>query len=575
MNTVCLCGPWGYTTDMKHDNPSKQPIFVHIVSRLRSWVYRFNYVGLLCATGAFCVSMLPSLLPRPWLLQGILSGVSVAVGYGFGVGMSALGRWLTEYQPPIHVRRGAWRVLSILAPLALFASLILGARWQNEVRQLLGEPTINSAYMLRIIALTVGISVGIVLLSRGVRRLARGVIQLLDRALPRRLSVAVGSLLVVAFFVWVVSGVFADFLITQANTLYRHKNTTTPAGISQPTSTHRSGGPGSLIPWDTLGYQGRAFVAQGPNQTQLAEYTKAQPTEQIRIYAGLDSASGPAERAKLAVADLKRAGGFERTVLVLATATGTGWLEPQSVDSIEYMYGGDTAIVAQQYSYLPSWISFLVDQENATDAGEALYEAVYAEWSQLPKDTRPKLIAYGLSLGSFGGQTPYAGVGDMRLSLDGALFMGTPNDTRLWRTVTDSRDTGSPEWQPIYQNGTGVRFANTNADIARDHNTWQYPRILYMQHASDPVVWFNFDLLFHKPDWLREPRGPDVSSAVTWYPVITFLQVTVDQFFGTSVPNGHGHNYGNTVTSAWASITNPPNWSTEKATTLQSIIDSY
>ena len=45
--------------------------------------------------------------------------------------------------------------------------------------------------------------------------------------------------------------------------------------------------------------------------------------------------------------------------------------------ALEYMTGGDSAIVAIQYSYLPSWISYLVDQSTAGEAGRALFDAVY------------------------------------------------------------------------------------------------------------------------------------------------------------------------------------------------------
>jgi uncharacterized membrane protein len=307
----------------------------------------------------------------------------------------------------------------------------------------------------------------------------------------------------------------------------------------------------------------------------MANYTGQPVQEQIRTYVGLQSAATPEARADLAVKELERTGAFSRKVLILATATGTGWLEPQSVDSIEYMYGGDSAIVAQQYSYLPSWISFLVDKQNATEAGQALYNAVWAKWSTLPKESRPKLIAYGLSLGSFGGQSAYSGVNDLKLSIDGALFMGTPNDTALWRKITDSRDASSPEWQPTYQNGQTVRFAASNEDILKNQQNWQYPRVLYMQHASDPVVWFSFNLPTSAPDWLKEPRGPDVSPNTHWYPFVTFFQVTVDQFFGVTVPNGHGHNYPNTIVNAWGAVVPPEGWNQQKAEQLQKIINTY
>jgi uncharacterized membrane protein len=96
-----------------------------------------------------------------------------------------------------------------------------------------------------------------------------------------------------------------------------------------------------------------------------------------------------------------------------------------------------------------------------------------------------------------------------------------------------------------------------------------------MQHASDPVVWWNPDLILNQPDWLKEERGSDVTPLIKWYPFITFTQVTVNQFFAVKAPAGHGHNYGNSVSDAWAAITNPPNWNSAKADKLRQIIQSY
>ncbi len=162
----------------------------------------------------------------------------------------------------------------------------------------------------------------------------------------------------------------------------------------------------------------------------------------------------------------------------------------------------------------------------------------------------------------------------MRYSSDGALFMGTPSDTVLWMNITKNRDAGSPEWQPTYEGGQAVRFAASNADIQKDSDKWQYPRILYMQHASDPVVWFDFSLITQKPDWLNETRGPDVSPATRWYPIVSFVQLGIDQMMAASVPVGHGHQYANTVVDGWVSVTNPPNWTEEKSVALQEFINT-
>ncbi len=543
--------------------------------RLFNFFGSLNYLGLIFAVIFFTFSVLPSLLPRPWLYQGVISGISISIGYGIGVLASKLIRFIFKKELSQKFKKRAWRFLYFLGPIIVIIYLYLGSIWQREVHQLVGEFFPENYYFTRILLLTFFVSILLLMVGRLIAGLNKFVINQLDKFLPRRVGVFFGSVIVIGFLWWIVSGVFYNFFVTQSNRIYSNQNNQTPANVNQPQQSSRSGSPESLVSWDSIGFQGKNFVSRGPSQQQLQDYTGNKPTEQIRVYVGLNSADSAQSRAKLALEELKRTKAFEREVLVLATATGTGWLEPQSVDSIEYMYGGDTAIVSQQYSYLPSWISFLVDKNNAKEAGRALYDEVHTEWSKLPEDKRPKLIAYGLSLGSFGGQSAYSSSSDLIKSIDGALFLGTPNDTELWRSITDNRERGTPEWLPIYQNGSAVRFAANNDGILKDQSQWQKPRVLYMQHASDPVVWFSFDLITNEPDWLREPRGYDVSPSMQWYPFVTFLQVGIDQFFGTTVPNGHGHNYPNTIVDAWSSVVSPSNWNDQKADKLQKIIDTY
>lgn len=544
-------------------------------TRLVGYIRRFNFVGLVLALIFFCVSLLPSLLPRPWLYQGLISGVNVLIGYGIGTLLSKAWRWLGLWEPSKNIKTISWRLFGVLAPVAAVALLFIGASWQNEVRELLGEQPESGRHMFRIFVLTTVVFILLLSLARGIRKLNHFLRKITEKWFPRRAAFGLSVLVVSVLLYWLISGVLLQTFVDVSNSVYANKNNTTPAGVTQPTSKYRSGSPESLVAWDTIGYQGQSFVSRGPSQQQLKEFTGGESKEQIRIYAGINSADDAKSRADLAVKELERTGAFSRKVLIVATATGTGWLEPQSVDSIEYMYGGDSAIVSQQYSYLPSWISFLVDKQNATEAGQALFNAVYSKWASLPADQRPKLIPYGLSLGSFGGQAAFGGASQLQFLSDGALYMGTPSDTSLWKNITVNRDAGSPEWQPLYENGKYIRFAASNTDITKSLDSWQKPRTLYMQHASDPVVWFSFDLLFNEPDWLKEKRGPDVSPKTHWYPFVTFFQVTVDQFFGVSVPNGHGHNYGNTIVNAWAAIVAPDGWNEDKSAMLQKIIDSY
>ncbi len=120
-------------------------------------------------------------------------------------------------------------------------------------------------------------------------------------------------------------------------------------------------------------------------------------------------------------------GGFTREVLVVVTTTGSGWVDPAGADSLDYLAGGDVATVAIQYSYLPSWLSYLVDQDRAREAGRELFDAVYDRWSDLSPDDRPRLYVLGESLGSFGGEAAFSGEYDLRNRISGAVFAGPPN----------------------------------------------------------------------------------------------------------------------------------------------------
>jgi uncharacterized membrane protein len=546
----------------------------HRLDRLKR-ILRLNYGGLVVGTVFYCLALTPSLLPRPAVFEGLVAGISFAIGYSAGVLGSWVTRRLVRKEAPEKVKRVAWDVA--LASMAIFilAYGFWAANWQNEVRLLIGEPRLASRHTI-IIFVTAFITTAILIsIGRLIGWAIRETSKFAGRWVPARFSAAIGTLVVAVLLVLLYNGVLVRAFVTTSNNIYRSQNNLTDAGVTRPTSSLRSGGNGSFIPWQTLGQQGRSFTAGVPSQTQLATFSGKPAAGPIRVYVGLQSAGSAQARADLAVKELERTGAFNRPVLAVMTATGTGWIEPQSAASLEYMWNGNTALATIQYSYLPSWISFLTDQQNATESGHALFDAVYAHWRQLPEGHRPKLIAYGLSLGSYGGQSAFSGVDDLQNRTGGALFIGTPNNSEPWGRFTAARDKGSPQWQPIYQKGKTIRFAAQGADLARPIGPWQPPRIVYLQHASDPVVWWSPHLIWHKPGWLAEKRGPDVTRDMQWYPFVTFAQVTVDQFFGVDAPVGHGHNYANAEVDAWAAIAAPTGWTDAQAQKLQAIIAAY
>jgi uncharacterized membrane protein len=518
------------------------------------------------------LSFSPSLLPRGPITQGIVGGISAAIGYGLGLLFASVWRAFADRTP----RPGSlavWRATVVVGTAGTIVAILLGRLTQRRVLELMGTEAGPVWQTVLTPLVAVGVLLGLVAVSRWVRFGTRRLTALLGRRIGPRAARTLGWLLVTIAAVLLVTGVLFDGLIAVADRAFSTRDTTTADGVEPTTSELRAGGPGSAIAWDTLGRQGRNFVAGGPSVDELTDLVGSAAPEPVRVYSGIATESDVEQRARLAVDDLERAGGFDRTHLLVATTTGTGWLEPGTMASFEYIAGGDSAIVSMQYSYLPSWLSYLVDQPRAREAGRELFDAVYERWVSRPPEERPQLYVFGESLGSFGAEAAFSGEFDLRNRTDGALFVGPPGFNVLHREFTASRDPGSPQVRPVLRDGRTVRFTDgTVPATSLGDAAWDGPRVLYLQNASDPVVWWDTRLLLRRPDWLEEPRGDDVLDEVVWVPFVTFWQVTGDMPFSVEVPDGHGHRYSTDSVDAWADILRPEGWDLDRADRVRELI---
>ncbi len=530
------------------------------------WLRRFHPVGLAVALLFYCWSLTPSLLPRAWYLQGVATGISIVTGYGIGVLVAWAVRKMgfTFHWSP-RVRKTGWILLAVVAIAVVPTFLVLGSWWQDISRELVGIESGSNWDYPGVLAVALVVALLLLLIARGLRRVARLVTRLVVRILPVPVARAVSVLAVGIVVVLAVEGLLGAGIARIANGSAMVVDEGTAAGVVQPQSPERSGSPASSETWDSLGREGRTFVAGGPTPEEITAVTGRPAMMPIRAYAGyraVDGVGGHADPQRMeseaasVVAELERTGAFEREYLAVATTTGRGWVNEAVASGLEYLADGNSAIAAMQYSFLASPLAFLADRVSPRSAGRALFESVYDRWSQLDPQTRPKLLVFGESLGSYGGQSAFAGVQDMLTRTDGALWVGTPNFTEQWRRITESRDPGSREILPVIYGGQNVRFAATPADLTdlsglRD---WQFPRIVYWQHPSDPIVWWSPDLILKRPDWLEEERGDDVDKGMTWIPFVTFWQVTLDMVFAADVPSGHGHDYTTEAAYFWADI---------------------
>jgi len=536
---------------------------------VRYWA-KFSFVGLACATLLFAGSLTPSLLPRNFVVQGILSGFALAFGYGVGEFWVWLYRFLELPPPNARLERTSKWATSAAVALLVVIVLWRATIWQNSLRSLMEMPKVETAYPFRVGMIALVTAVLLIAIARTVGLCWRLVHRRVQAIVPRRVSYVVTTLLVVVALFVLANRVVARLALQAADSIFLEIDKVVDDELAAPTLPSASGGPGSLVPWDTIGRRGKTFILDGPKQQDLAEF-RGQPAKQpLRVYAGMRSHDTLAERAQLALEELKRVGGFERSLLVVAVPTGTGWLDPGAVDTLEYLHGGDTAIVSMQYSYLPSWITILVDPRRSLDAGQVLFDTIYNYWTTLPKDQRPKLYLHGLSLGALGSAASADLFTVFEDPIQGAVWSGPPFPSTVWSNAVRGRNPGTPVWLPTFRDSSMVRFTGRVNVLDLGGKRWGPMRLVYIQHASDPMTFFSTDLLYRRPAWLIGERGPDVSPYLDWRPLLTFLQIAFDLPMATSVPHGYGHNFAAaSYIDAWIAVTAPEGWTPDEVRRLK------
>lgn len=415
------------------------------------------------------------------------------------------------------------------------------------------------------------------LIGRGLRAVTVRLLRVVDEVVATVLIVV----LLVAAGSWVIGGAAWRGATAVANSIFSVSNGDTTEGVQRPTSVAVSGSAASLVSWESLGRTGRDFAGGVTTSAELAAFAGpgAEVTEPVRAYVGVESADTVQERAELAVRELERAGGFERSVLVVWTPTGSGWMIAEAATALEQMYGGDTAIVGIQYSFLPSILAVFMYDGYAEKAGAALFTAVEERWRQLPPDSRPILLVFGKSLGTTGAETPFAAydaassVGNMLARTDGALIVGARKSNVILSQLTGERDAGSPVWQPVFQEGRAVRFVGRDPSQPTLTPDRSLPQVVYLQHPSDPVPFWGLDVLWGAPAWMEHPRGYDVPQKTHWFPVVTAVQALSDQYYQLSTPPGFGHDYATEYVEGWSQVAPPPGWSEADATRLEEYLD--
>ena len=513
-----------------------------------------SFLGVIAALAMYAVSVAPSLMARSWAWHAVASGVLVSCGYVAGVVIQNVGARVIA-MTGLTIRASEPVEIGFRACVAaLFAIWWLYAVIQSYRRARVAARLVNmpgetfGEYLLGTAGTTV-IAWCLIAIVAAMNRVGRMLIGALGGYMPHPAAVVVGVAILAAIVFFLTSNV----ILRGGIGFFRHRaeqmNMRTARGIFKPFVPERSASPASPVTWESVGGQGRVFLGRGPSRLDIAQVCGGEAMEPIRVYSGMPTGgAGIEQAAATVVAELRRTGAFDRAVILIAASTGSGWVDEWQVQPLEFLTRGNCATASLQYSYVPSALNWLTGLEPAQEASAALFRAVRAELDTMDEADRPALFVCGESLGAFASQSVFSSVEDALSQVDGALWVGTPAFTPMHAELTSARHRGSPEVAPVVYNGRRVRFVNEPSDLrtdlyGRELGPWGFPRFVYAQHASDPVVWWNRKLLWTQPDWLRERAGRDVSPFVEFTRFVTFIQVLADLPVAGTAPGGHGHTY--------------------------------
>ena len=232
------------------------------------------------------------------------------------------------------------------------------------------------------------------------------------------------------------------------------------------------------------------------------------------MFVGVDAAPEVDERARLAVDELERLGGFERRRIVVCSPTLRGYVNPIPLAAEEVLARGDVATVTVQYHDRRTLLMPL-KVPIAARTHRALLEELR---TRAPAGA--EICVFGESLGAWASQNVFRRGGVRALDearVARALWIGTPYFSRLPRLLASGEI-------PTDARVSSVAVADLRAgDVERD------ARFVFVARRTDPVVLFRgLDLIWRRPEWL--PPG-------SWTPGITFLQLAFDLIAATNWPS--------------------------------------
>lgn len=444
-----------------------------------------------------------------------------------------------------------WRNRSLLADAAVGGTitlLALAARRQRAKRYGLVDPerpaleSSNTAAKVKAVGAGAGAAVALLAVARAEQVLAGQVTRLFPGHVG---TLQVGSPWLGHLIALTLFGAGGTLALSRFKArTERRGDVKEPAYPAPPTSPHVTAGPRSLISFDDIGKEGRRFVVMTLRPSEIEAVMARPAMPPVRIVAGFEAAEDTAERAKLCLAEMEALGAFDRSLICVASPTGVGYVSYVFAETLEYLTGGDCAIVMPQYALVPSALA-LNDTGDGALLQRLVLEGIHARVAAMPAELRPTVVQFGESLGAQvaldlahpdGSHTFDA------LGLSAGLYLGVPFRTKSWNDWISAPS----QFDPV---GQMVLVSEPDDLTVLDPQVRAGMRHLMVVHHDDPVNKFGYRTVVRPPWWLGAPesRPPKVPRETKWIPVTTFILTLVDLKNGMRFSPGKfrrvGHDY--------------------------------
>lgn len=430
-------------------------------------------------------------------------------------------------------------------PVTFAAGVLVGAWGIHRARKRArdaGDATVSQVSPLGSLGLAVGVGAGVIGLQSGQRAVAHSVSAAVRRVAPNLEPVAapIGHLVSLGL----LGGAFVGAYEYAVRRVEQGGAALEPAYEQAPQSPFVSGGPGSVVSFDSLSREGRRFANMALTRQEIEEIMGAPAlADPVRVFVGLAAAPELHDRVALAMDELERTGAFERSVLCLASPTGSGYINYVMAETLEFLTRGDCAMVTMQYSLRPSFLS--LDRAGlGVEQNRALMHAITGYLRGMPEDRRPRFVLFGESLGALTLLDMYRHRTAEAMERDfvsASLFLGAPAGSDFRRSWHVDAERVDPDgW---------ICEVDSHAEFVALGEARERVRHILLTHHDDPIPVFGPSLLVRQPTWLGDPeaRPTGVPRSTQWRPATTFVLTAVDLVNAMEVVPGtfgrRGHDY--------------------------------